>query len=80
MCTLCFFILWSFASQAVIVLGSEYIVDWIKHCFILKFNGIRADIYSKFTTILCHDILNSRKEVCIRMKSTVSTFERWKNL
>jgi hypothetical protein len=55
-------VIYSCTYVALIVLGSEYLVDWIKHSFILKFNGIRADIYSKFTKILSHDILNSRKE------------------
>jgi hypothetical protein len=51
--------------QVAIVLGSEFAVDWIKHCFILKFNNMRADIYAKFSMILRSDILDARNEVTI---------------
>lgn len=45
------------------MLGSEFVVDWIKHCFILKFNNMSADIYAKFSMILRSDILDARNEV-----------------
>lgn len=37
------------------VLGSELIVDWVKHAYVTKFNRIRPQIYSKFLFILCED-------------------------
>ena len=45
------------------MLGSEFVVDWIKHCFILKFNNMSADIYAKFSMILRSDVLDARNEV-----------------
>lgn len=34
---------------------SEVIVDWLKHSFITKFNGIAPDVYPTFIDILCKD-------------------------
>lgn len=51
------------------MLGSEFVVDWIKHCFILKFNNMSADIYAKFSMILRSDILDARNEVLDRCTS-----------
>lgn len=39
----------------VMVIGSEMVVDWIKHAFITKFNVIRPQTYSKFLDVLCKD-------------------------
>jgi len=39
----------------MIVLGSEVMVDWLKHSFITKFNHIRPSIYSRFEDVLCRD-------------------------
>ena len=32
--------------ELLLVLVAEVIVDWVKHCFIAKFNEIPADVYS----------------------------------
>lgn len=37
------------------VLGSELVVDWIKHAYVTKFNRIRPEIYHKFLYIMCED-------------------------
>lgn len=55
-----------------IVLGSEFVVDWIKHCFILKFNNMSADIYAKFSMILRSDILDARNEGFLDPSSNVA--------
>ena len=39
----------------IIVLGTEVLVDWLKHSFITKFNHIRPSIYSRFEDVLCRD-------------------------
>lgn len=41
------------------VLGSEVLVDWLKHAFITKFNHVRPTIYSRFTDVLCRDYVKS---------------------
>ncbi|KAL8728906.1 MAG: hypothetical protein Q9181_005183 [Wetmoreana brouardii] len=43
--------LWPF----VLVLGSEAGVDWLKHCYITKFNNTKPAIYSRFHDILAKD-------------------------
>ena len=39
----------------LIVLGSEMIVDWLKHAYINKFNNNRPNIYSRFFDIMAKD-------------------------
>lgn len=44
-------------GPSIVVLGSEIIVDWLKHCYITKFNKIRPRIYKKFIYVLALDYL-----------------------
>lgn len=39
----------------LIVLGSEMMVDWIKHAYINKFNNTRPAIYDRFLDVLAKD-------------------------
>lgn len=39
----------------LIVLGSEMLVDWIKHAYINKFNNTRPAIYDRFLDVLAKD-------------------------
>lgn len=39
----------------VIVLGSEMLIDWLKHAYINKFNNTKPIIYSRFLDILAKD-------------------------
>lgn len=39
----------------VIVLGSEMLIDWLKHAYINKFNNTKPVIYSRFLDILAKD-------------------------
>lgn len=39
----------------LVVLGSEMLVDWLKHAYINKFNNIRPSIYGRFLDILAKD-------------------------
>lgn len=49
--------LWSgeVLSPFIVVIGSEMIVDWIKHAYINKFNNIKPAFYSRILDILCKD-------------------------
>ncbi|GAB1315351.1 Eukaryotic membrane protein family-domain-containing protein [Madurella fahalii] len=49
--------LWSgeVLSPFIVVIGSEMIVDWIKHAYINKFNNIKPTFYSRILDILCKD-------------------------
>ncbi|KAK1771895.1 eukaryotic membrane protein family-domain-containing protein [Phialemonium atrogriseum] len=46
-------------SPFLIVIGSEMIVDWIKHAYINKFNNIRPTLYSRILDILSKDYYTS---------------------
>ena len=39
----------------LVVLGSEMLVDWLKHGYINKFNNVRPSIYNRFLDILTKD-------------------------
>lgn len=39
----------------LIVLGSEMIVDWLKHAYITKFNNVKPNIYGRFLDVLAKD-------------------------
>lgn len=39
----------------LIVLGSEMMVDWLKHAYITKFNSTKPDIYGRFLDVLAKD-------------------------
>ncbi|GAB7349446.1 hypothetical protein MBLNU459_g8551t1 [Dothideomycetes sp. NU459] len=39
----------------LIVLGSEMLVDWLKHAYINKFNSVKPDIYGRFLDVLTKD-------------------------
>lgn len=42
-------------SPFLLVLGSEMIVDWVKHAYISKFNNVKPAIYQKFLDVLAKD-------------------------
>ncbi|KAJ3260473.1 hypothetical protein HK103_000615 [Boothiomyces macroporosus] len=44
-------------GPAVVVYGTEIMVDWIKHAFIVKFNGISPKVYQRYSESLCRDLL-----------------------
>jgi len=41
--------------------GSECIVDWLKHGFIIKFNMVDPGIYEVYHLILCGDVTNEAR-------------------
>jgi hypothetical protein len=47
-------------GPALIILGLEILVDWLKHAFITKFNGIPPNVYKRFKESLCRDLLGIR--------------------
>lgn len=55
------------AFSIFLVLLSEYIVDWVKHCFITKFNHLTPDIYPQFHRMLTEDVVDKKVSagVCV---------------
>ena len=41
------------------ILTAELIIDWVKHCFVTKFNNISYKCYPKFLAYLRYDALRS---------------------
>lgn len=52
-----------------IVLGSEMLVDWIKHAYITKFNSIKPDIFGRYLDVLAKDYYSN---VCTRPMQILS--------
>lgn len=48
-------------GPTTIVIGSELIVDWVKHSYVTKFNRIRPRIYSKYLNVLSSDMIDNFK-------------------
>ncbi|CAN6649012.1 endoplasmic reticulum membrane protein 65 [Trichomonascus vanleenenianus] len=46
-------------GPAFVVVGSEVLVDWLKHAYITKFNNIRPQIYRKYLDVLALDYVES---------------------
>lgn len=42
-------------SPFFFVLGSEMVVDWIKHSYISKFNNVKPAVYSRYLDVLAKD-------------------------
>jgi hypothetical protein len=42
-------------SPFLLVLGSEMLVDWIKHAYINKFNNVKPSIYQRYLDVLAKD-------------------------
>ncbi|KAK9244808.1 eukaryotic membrane protein family-domain-containing protein [Lipomyces tetrasporus] len=82
-------IIGAFWGPAIVVLGSEVCVDWLKHSYIAKFNKLKPKVYSRFLDVFCRDQLrngfsgqtNLTKRigvpliplVCVFVKSTAQT-------
>ena len=43
----------------VLVLGTEMVIDWIKHAYITKFNNTRPRVYGRFLDVLARDYTKS---------------------
>lgn len=44
-------------GPSFVVIGSEILVDWLKHTYIIKFNKIRPRVYRKYASVLAKDYL-----------------------
>lgn len=48
---------------ALYIIGAEYLIDWMKHSFIIKFNHIQFDkTYKEYCTLLANDIVMAKIE------------------
>lgn len=49
-------------SDCFFVLMVEFLIDWIKHAFITRFNELPADVYKEFTISLAYDMTQTRQK------------------
>ncbi|KAJ2653881.1 hypothetical protein IWW40_000165 [Coemansia sp. RSA 1250] len=54
-------------TPVLIVMGSELLIDWIKHSFVTKLNWIRPEIYSHYIDVLSRDLACSRSGASSRI-------------
>lgn len=52
---------WEMCPDLAMVVGGEFLVDWLKHAFITKFNEIPCEVYRDFTTTIAYDVAKSRQ-------------------
>lgn len=57
-------------GPAVVVVGSEVVVDWLKHAYVTKFNNIRPKVYQKFLDVLSIDYAENAFSDLIMTKRT----------
>jgi len=48
-------------GPGIIIIGSEIFVDWLKHCFISRFNKFRPLVYQNYIHVLSLDYLQASK-------------------
>jgi hypothetical protein len=48
-------------GPTAVVIGSELLVDWVKHSYITKFNKIKPKIYNKYLEIISQDVIDNFK-------------------
>ena len=49
-------------ADATMVLLAEFLVDWVKHAFITKFNEISDEVYTEYRLSLAQDLASSRQK------------------
>ena len=65
---------WNLAPDCLMVLGAEFLVDWIKHAFITRFNEVSADVYKNYTIFLAYDLAQTKqKHVSYLLLFSIST-------
>ena len=72
---------WSLTPDCILVLSAEFLVDWIKHAFITRFNEVSAEVYKDYTTSLAYDLAQTKQKhvsetYSLLLPSTYCTFSR----
>jgi hypothetical protein len=50
-------------TPVLLVFATEVLVDWLKHAFIIKFNGINPDCFQDFRDSLCRDLMRNSSDL-----------------
>ena len=63
-----------------LILGTEFIIDWMKHSFIIKFNNLSVDIYPEYKLILAQEFIRARNPAnCIEHSDLIRLVLREKS-
>ena len=60
--------IFSLLTDSFWILTAEVVVDWLKHCFVTRFNEISPDVYMDYNISLAYDLTSSK------LKSVSSPF------
>ena len=50
------------APDCFMVMIVEFLVDWIKHAFITRFNEVPAEVYKNYTIFLAYDLAQTKQK------------------
>lgn len=53
---------WVLIPDLVMVMMFEFLVDWVKHAFITKFNDIPAEVYKEYVVSIAYDMASSKQK------------------
>ena len=53
---------WNLAPDCFMVMIVEFLVDWIKHAFITRFNEVPAEVYKNYTIFLAYDLAQTKQK------------------
>eukprot|EP01041_Mallomonas_annulata_P006094 gene6094-12310_t len=66
----------SYIYIVFLMLCGEAVADWVKHCFITKFNSIEARAYDDYARILRNDILSCHRSIGHNLDPTYTVTRR----
>lgn len=46
---------------------SEFFIDWIKHAFVMKFNGLSEEVFKDYKLQLAYDFIDSRQKETLKI-------------
>jgi len=50
---------WVLLPDCLFIFVAEFGVDWVKHCFVTRFNDLSHEVYHTFTISLSYDLASS---------------------
>lgn len=51
---------WNICFDCGYVFFAEFLVDWVKHAFVTRFNEISSDVYQHYTIYIAYDLAGSK--------------------
>jgi len=67
---------WVLVPDMILVMMSEFVVDWVKHAFITKFNEIPSEVVTLSALLSAHSVSSSPQCVLKSPTNNLSTVLR----